>query len=117
MKQTLPRTKAHYAGEQFILDLKIHKDIFLSEKDVEVETFDSWDFYKVSVFRWSKNSAGCGTKEYRTELWKKQQKAIEELFDLSQPPSSAWRWIRQYPYPVDHDRNMVVGKTYFVKKA
>lgn len=118
MKRLLPNTKSYYAAEQFILDLKIHKDIFLDKNDVEIETYPSWNFYKVSVFRWSKNTAGCGTKEYRDSLWKKQQEAIFDLFLLTQPPISSWRWESQYSYPVETTPSGgVPGQIFFVKKA
>ena len=92
------QSKYYEIGELFKVLLKLHKDSYVDIKDINVEYFDAWDFYKISVFRWSKCSSGCGTKQYRDDLWEKHKTDIMELFDMKTEPSVSWRWKNDSVY-------------------
>lgn len=76
-----------------IVLLSLHKDIFISERDIDIEYYDSWDFYKVSIFKVC-DKVGHGTPRYRDEYWAKTQKAMSELFSLKYTSDSTWRWAQ-----------------------
>jgi hypothetical protein len=121
-KFSLPKTfehKTYEIGQLIKVLLSLHKDVCLDQKDIEVEYFDAWDFYKVSIFRWSKNSNGCGTKEYRDKLWESHKTAMTELFEMRMSSQVSWRWKSHTAY-VNEDietkeNGSIPGITFFIK--
>ena len=111
--------KKYDIGQLIKILLQIHKDCYIDIKDIEVEYFDSWDFYKVSVFRWSKCGSGCGTKEYRGNLWENQKTDITELFDMKTEPNVSWRWKNDSVYNgveiETEEHGSIPGVTFFIK--
>ncbi len=98
--------------------LSLHKDVVIDLTNVEIEYYETWDFYKISIFRWSKCSSGCGTKEYRDELWKEHVKTFIELFEMKYPPKIAWRFKTDtvyYDLEIETTKNNIIpGFTFFV---
>jgi hypothetical protein len=91
--------------------------VVIDLSDIEIEYYNSWDFYKISIYRWSKCSSGCGTKEYRDELWKEHIKAFTELFEMKCPPQIAWRFktdTNYYGLEIETNKNIIPGFTFFV---
>lgn len=118
----LPRVgqnKTYEIGQLIKVLLQLHKDCYIDSKDIEVEYFDSWDFYKVSVFRWSKCSHGCGTKDFRDGLWEKHKTDIVELFDMKTEPNVSWRWKHDSCYTgqeIETEENgSIPGMTFFIQ--
>jgi hypothetical protein len=113
------QNKTYEIGQLFKVLLQLHKDSYIDTKDIEVEYFDSWDFYKVSVFRWSQCSHGCGTKDFRDGLWEKRKKDILELFDMKTEPNVSWRWKHDYCYTgqeIETEENgSIPGMTFFIQ--
>ena len=111
--------KKYDIGQLIKILLQIHKDCYINITDIEVEYFDSWDFYKVSVYRWSKCSHGCGTKDFRDGLWEKYKTDISELFDMKTEPSVSWRWKNDscyYDQEIETEENgSIPGMTFFIQ--
>lgn len=97
----------------FVSLLQVHCGVFISTKDVTIQTFDSWDFFIVSVYRWSQNTSGCGTEQYRDSKWLEQCDAIRNLFDITNIRDS-WRWAWEYDYTVD--KNCIPGYSFSIAK-
>ena len=106
-------------GQLFKILLQMHKDSYIDMKDIKVEFFDDWDFYKISVFRWSKCSSGCGNKQYRDDLWEKHKTDIMDLFDMKTEPSVSWRWKTESVYcgqEIETEENGIIpGMTFFIE--
>jgi hypothetical protein len=102
----------------FINLLKFYSRIYLAETDVEVSYNNVYKSYDVSVFRWSKCSAGCGTKDQRDKAWVDTQTAIEELFHI-EGQSVSWRWVQHHRLydgqRIETDNGKVPGVRYFIK--
>jgi len=100
--------------------MAVHKNIYLDVNNIKVEYFDSWKFYKVSIFRWSKCGAGCGDKQYRNNLWEKHKLAFSELFDMYSDPSVTWKTLHECYYLEPNQKfevtnGIIPGITFFVK--
>jgi hypothetical protein len=92
----LPRAegrKLHDIKQLFITYLSLYEDVVVAHENVAVETFPSWEFYRVSVFRWNKAGAGCGTKEFRDQLWQRTVDGVNNRFDQSTTPQGTWKWV------------------------
>lgn len=124
VKIRLPRvktTKRVGLGELFKVLLNIHKDIYLDERDIEVEFYDEWDFVKVSVFKWCDSGPGCGDSDSRKAWWKQQIEAITDLFDI-QYTGATWRWLSHMsplygnkPYDLERE-NYIPGVCFWIRK-
>ena len=114
-----PQRKNYEVGQLIKILLDLHKDVYIDINDIEVEHYDIWNFYKVSIYRWSTCSAGCGTKEYRDELWEKHKQAFSELFDMYTEPQFSWRWKSDSCYSsmkIETEENgSIPGITFFIK--
>ena len=89
----IPAIMDRYEAKEYIaLMLRVYKKVYVDLSDVEVETFDDWGFYKVSLFRWSQSTAGCGDKAYRDMLWIEHKEAFRTLFKHTSE-SATWRWV------------------------
>lgn len=113
------QNKTYEIGQLIKVLLQLHKDSYIDTNDIEVEYFNSWDFYKVSVFRWSQCSHGCGTKDIRDKLWEMHKNDIEELFDMKTEPNVSWRWKHDYCYTgqeIETEENgSIPGMTFFIQ--
>lgn len=113
------QNKTYEIGQLIKILLQIHKDSYVDINDIDVEYYDCWDFYKVSVFRWSKCSSGCGTKDSRDKLWEKHKTDISELFDMKMKPNESWRWKNYSCYngvDIETEENgSVTGITYYIQ--
>jgi hypothetical protein len=104
------------------------KGVYIAQRDIEIESFDDWSFYKVSIFRWSDAGAGCGSVTTRDRTWEQQQAAVDAMFDQWMPPESTWRHIHTYGHLYDmskpfdgKDRDTghctIPGVKFFIKKG
>ena len=105
------------AAEYLRLMTRVFSNKFISLEDIEVQTFSSWDFFKVSVFRWSKCEPGCGTKEYRDKLWESHKESLKGLWKQKQTPNPTWRWANQYKHPVDAVDRSIPGLELYICKG
>jgi hypothetical protein len=97
----------------FVNLLRVHCGVFINTKDVEIETFDTWNVFQVRVYRWSRNTSGCGTELFRDQQWKEHCHAILNLFEVTGSRES-WRWAWEYDYTVD--RECVPGYCFIIAK-
>lgn len=107
------------AAEYVRLMLRAYKKVYIDTNDIEAETFPSWDFYKVSIFRWSKCSPGCGNKEYRDTLWEKHKQSIRELFEFQGAEQITWRWVDDSKYrgmEVESEDRSIRGVEFYILK-
>ena len=107
------------AAEYVRLMLRAYKKAYLDNNDIEIQTFPSWDFYKVSVFRWSKCSSGCGNKKYRDTLWEQHKQSIRELFDFKGAEQITWRWINDSKYrgmEIESEDGSIHGVEFYILK-
>lgn len=110
--------KNYEIGKLVQLLMNIHKDIYLNLNDIEVEYYDSWDFYKVSIFRYSECGAGKGNEEYRDLLWENTQDGMLDLFDMKLLPDFTWRW-KSHPIYMNREietleTGAIPGVTYWI---
>lgn len=111
--------KKYEIAKYIKLMLNMYKDIYINEFDIEVEYFEKWDFYKVSIFRDSLCGNGRGDKSYRDVKWKETTTSMRELFDMYSEESCIWRW-KDYSYYRDkdvetEDDGSIPGVLYFIK--
>jgi hypothetical protein len=72
--------------------IAIYKNTFISKDNVRIETFDSWDFYRISLFK-DTIKQGRGTLDYRNREWEKTKESID-IFDIkSGSIRPTWKWI------------------------
>ena len=99
MKVKIPAIMGRSDAAEYVrLMLRAYEGVYLDLNDIEVETFQSWNFYKVSVFRWSECSLGCGDKKYRDTLWERHKQSIKNLFEIRSPEQITWRWTNDSKY-------------------
>ena len=127
-KIKLPRFEQkskHEYGELVRIYLRALSSVYVNERDIEVEFYDSWNFVKVSVYKWCDAGVGCGTSESRDITWAKTKAAMLDVFDVDMP-SDSWRWVKnpssdyhgQYSkHPIEFVNNdgYIPGMTYFIK--
>lgn len=104
----LPRvseSKNYLLKKHFISLCALHEVCYLNERDVEVEFFESWEFVKVTVFRWCDAGLGCGTQDTREASWKRNVTSIQEAFDLYMPPQHSWRHVDPLTRGYDPDKS------------
>ena len=98
MKLQLPVPKSNYKTylikDLFMKYLEIHTDLCIESQNCQIETYESWDFYRVSVFKEMRKS-GYGHSEHRNSKWEKIKNEIVEIFDLKRGPESTWRWLNK----------------------
>lgn len=124
----LPRVgenKKYDLKKHFISLCALHEVCYLNERDVEVEFFESWEFVKVTVFRWCDARPGCGTQDSREASWKRNVTSIQEAFDLYMPPQHSWRHVNPWTNGYDHEKpydfltngvGTIPGVTFFIRK-
>ncbi len=127
-KIKLPRFEQkskHEYGELVRIYLRALSSVYVSERDIEIEFYDSWNFVKVSVYKWCDAGVGCGTSESRDITWAKTKAAMLDVFDVDML-SCSWRWVKnpssdyggQYnTHPLDFNghEGHISGMTYFIK--
>ncbi len=120
MKVKIPAIMGRSDAAEYVrLMLRAYEDVYLDLNDIEVETFPSWNFYKVSVFRWSKCSLGCGDKEYRDTLWERHKQSIKNLFEIQSPEQITWRWTNDSKYKgmeVESKDGSICGVEFYIMK-
>lgn len=82
--------------------------------DIEMSYNDFHKCWDISIFRYSKNSVGSGTRAYRDAKWQNDVDKIKSLFPMS-ALQSTWRWAkyhRHYDAPQDFDS--IPGIRFFV---
>ena len=103
----LPRVgenRRYALGKHFISLCTLHDICYLTERDVEVEFFEKWEFVKVTVFRWCDAGPGCGTRHTRDLKWQQTYAAIRDAFDLYMTPQSSWRHVDLGTRGYDHEK-------------
>jgi hypothetical protein len=127
-KIKLPRFEQkskHEYGELVRIYLRALSSVYVSERDIEIEFYDSWNFVKVSVYKWCDAGVGCGTSESRDITWAKTKAAMLDVFDVDMP-SGTWRWVKnpssdyggqysKHPLEFLYDDGYIPGMTYFIK--
>lgn len=100
--------------------VKLMKDVYIGNRDIEVDYNDIYNLYRVSIFKQCDAGLGSGTSEYRDRLWKQTQQAIEELFNI-ESKNISWRWIHtdrtKYDQQKNYDTpepNYIPGYRYFI---
>ena len=122
-KIKLPRFEQkskHEYGELVRIYLRAFSSVYVSERDIEIEFYDSWNFVKVSVYKWCDAGVGCGTSESRDITWAKTKAAMVDVFD-GDMISGTWRWVRndgqysKHPLEFVNNDGYIPGMTYFIK--
>lgn len=113
-----------YSLKKIIIGFLQLKDVFIAERDIELDTHKTWNFYKLSLFRWSDAGSGCGSRKSRDDRWEIDQQEIRDLFDQYMEDDFSWRWLphtgydMNVPYDKVTDRdNFIVGRVFYIKKG
>lgn len=77
--------------EYVLAYIKLFKDLYAKERDIDVEYNSIYKQYKVSIYK-NCDAVGNGTPESRDKRWLEFQDAIESLFNVKHK-SRSWRWI------------------------
>ncbi len=114
-----PEDKQRHYASLVQTYLKVYGDSYISDRDIEVEYHASWNFVKVSIYKWVDAGSGCGTSHHRNLLWDKHIAAMCSVFSIQNMVSS-WRWIHhshkyQYGKKYDVEDNYVPGMTFFIE--
>jgi hypothetical protein len=127
-KIKLPRFEQkskHEYGELVRIYLRALSSVYVNERDIAVEFYDSWNFVKVSVYKWCDAGVGCGTSESRDITWAKTKTAMLDVFDVYMT-SGSWRWVKnpssdyggqysKHPLEFDGREGYIPGMTYLIK--
>lgn len=118
MKLKIPHVMDSYLAKEYVvLMMKAYKKHYIDPADISIETYPSWDFYKVSLFRWSKCSSGCGTHAFREKLWDEHKAGILDLFKIKGVSRHTWRWRYEYTIEIDEfDSGSVPGIEFCIEK-
>lgn len=91
------------------------QQIYIGQRDIEVSYNDFHRIWDISIFKFCKNSAGCGTKESRDKTWQQIVEKLKLLFPDSQF-SYTWRWVHAHGhYAEPQDVDCIPGVRFFVK--
>lgn len=91
------------------------QNIFLFSHEIEVGYNTVYNFWDISIFRYSNNTAGSGTRASRDAKWEKDVNTIKRLFPDSKIDST-WRWVNAHKcYDVPQDFDCIPGVRFFVK--
>ncbi len=120
MKRSLPKlhqNKAHLIKDLIQFELHV-LDVYIRNEDIDIEYYDSWNFYKVSLYKWTQADFGCGTLEWRNNKWNETVDVFRNRFQTFNELQS-WRWFspssRFYSGWTKSDVECIPGITFFIK--
>ena len=109
------KDKCVFGHQDLVRSYLTTQQIYIGERDIEVSYNDFHHIWDISVFKFCKNAAGCGTKESRDKTWQEIVEKLKLLFPDSRFDHT-WRWVHAHSCYTDaQDVDCIPGVRFFVK--
>ncbi len=106
--------KCVFGHKDLVRNYLTTQQVYIGEKDIEVSYNAFHHIWDISIFKFCKNTAGCGTEESREKTWQQIVAKLKLLFIHSEF-SSTWRHVGCHSfYKEPQDTDVIPGVRFFV---
>ena len=109
------KDKCVFGHQELVHRYLTTQQIYIGERDIKVSYNDFHKVWEISIFKFCKDAAGCGTKESREKTWQEIVAKLKLLFPDSRFDNT-WRWAHAHRCydNIPQDTDCIPGVRFFV---